>query len=111
MGELGRLQKIREDALESGRNRGDLGAGEAAVDKEIERLVRETENVAESEEPVSKQGGKMDLDEDEERRASMLENSAQSNIRRESIVQRQAPREQKRKAINLDLGFGDDDED
>jgi hypothetical protein len=111
MGELGRLQKIREDAMAGARGGGDVLVGEAAVEREVERLVRETEHVAL---PEKKEADDTEM-EQEERRGEAARNTGPSA----SAVPRQASSQahrppapvQKRKKINLDLGGDDDDED
>jgi hypothetical protein len=103
MGELGRLQKIREDAMAGAK-------GETAVEREVERLVRETEHVAP---PEKKEAPDTEMEQERTR-----EEAARTTGPSALAVPRQAPSQaqrpsapvQKRKKINLDLG-GDDDED
>ena len=123
MGELGRLQKIREDAVASGTAeetdmRTRSGVGEEAVEREIERMVRETEDIAAEDdsnmERKVKEDGEGAARGQEERRQTedaKKATSAQARPRRQSVSQRPPPAPApKRKKINLDFG-DDDDED
>ncbi len=124
VGELGRLQKIREDAVASGtseetESRIQSGRGEEAVEREVERLVRETEDVvakkdAEVEDYVKVEEERREGEEEQRRRRGGAKNAtaAQARPGRESVTQRPpsaAP--PKRKKINLDFGADDDDDD
>jgi Vitamin-D-receptor interacting Mediator subunit 4 len=128
-GALGRLQKIREDAIDAATARekesGVGMVGEEAVDQEVERLVRQSENVAKGED-----GG---VDEDEGEDTNMDDGAKEPRreekrpaaplpvpvlrTRRESVTQPKQQRQRpvqppmKRKKLNLDLGADDDDED
>lgn len=116
MGELGRLQKIREDAMDAAREKGDTTVGDEAVEKEIERLVRESEEVApttaadDEDERMSDDG---ERETDDPKRS--LPVSSQTKTPRD--VEPQAPRPAatvtapKRKKISLDLGGDDEDDD
>ena len=115
MGELGRLQKLREDAVISGTAEATemkmrAGVGDDAVEKEIERLVRATEPVAAKEDDAAQK-----KEEDERRRREdgdkVASTMASSRPRRESVTQRQPAAPPKRKKINLDFGGDDDDDD
>ena len=124
MGELGRLQKIREDATasdkpEEAEMRVRAGFGEEAVEREIERLVRESEDVATKEDPELERKLKLEQErrereeqekkrKDEARKATV---QAPSRPRRESVTQRPPVAAPKRKKINLDFGDDDDDDD
>lgn len=123
MGELGRLQKIREDAVASGSaEETDMrirsGFGEGAVEREIERLVRATEDVAAEDDNGMERKVKEEEEgarEEEPRKRTEEVNkttAVQARPRRESITQRPpAAAAPKRKKINLDFGGDDDDDD
>ena len=123
MGELGRLQKLREDAVASGSaEETDIrirsGVGEDAVEREIERLVRATEDVAaehdnEIERKVEEEEERAREEQASKRRDEVNKTTAaQARPRRESVSQRPpAAAAPKRKKINLDFGGDDDDDD
>lgn len=110
MGELGRLQRIREDAMDGARERGDNIVSETAVEREIEKLVRETEEVAPPEKEET-ETVEMEDDGTTEEAAGKPGQSVPPRQRRQSTTQRPLPQPQKRKKLNLDLGGDDDDDD
>ena len=123
IGDLGRLQKLIEDAVVAGtaeemEMKIRSGAGEEAVEREIERLIRETEVVAAEENSENEGSMKEDKvyrerDDQERRQTEELNKTAvaQAKPRMESPTKRPpvaaAP---KRRKINRDFG-GDDDDD
>ena len=115
MGELGRLQKLREDAMDS--SQGDARAADDAVDKELERMIRESELVAAKVDAETEKSLKLEQERRQEqtREKEVKKPSAPvSRPRRESVTQRlpkQAAAPVKRKGINLDFGDDDDDDD
>jgi hypothetical protein len=110
MGELGRLQKIREDAMAGLRGSGEVLVGEAAVEREVERLVRETEHVAP---PEEKEADDTEMEQEGRRdEAARIAGPSTSAAPRQTLSQARPPAPvQKRKKINLDLGGDDDDDD
>ena len=121
MGALGLLQQARES---------DPGDPEGAVDREAEKLVRETEDIAPDEGMARRQREKEDKERDEKRRnaeaaarraeqkaaaaaaAAQAPAQQQQQQRKEAQVPQWPPEEKKAK-LNLDFpgDYGDDDSD